>query len=58
MTQYADDTTAFLTGNDVVLTLNRIQDDLQLNHWWLQGNRLTLNNSYSNCPQSVQTCPL
>ena len=40
---YADDTTAFLNGNDIALTLNCINDDLQHIHCWLQVNRLTFN---------------
>ena len=40
---YADDTTALLTGDDIALTLSRINYDLQHIHCWLQVNRLTLN---------------
>ena len=58
---YADDTTEFLTGDDIALTLSRI-NDIQGIHCWLQVNRLTLNINKSSFmvigPQSVQTCTL
>ena len=40
---YADETTAFLTGNHITLTLIHINEDLQHIHGWLQVNRLTFN---------------
>ena len=59
---YADDTTAFLTGDDIALTLSRINDDLQRIHCWLQVNRLTLNIKKSSFmvigPRFAQNCPL
>ena len=38
-----DETTAFLTGDSIALTLSRINDDLQRIHCLLQVYRLTLN---------------
>ena len=59
---YADDTTAFLTGDDIALTFSRINDDLQRIHCWLHLNRLNLNIIKSSFivigPRSVQTCTL
>ena len=40
---YAEDITVFLTGDDIALTLSRINDDLQHIDCWLQVNRLSLN---------------
>ena len=58
---YADDTTAFLTGDDFALTHIRINDDVQHIHCWLQVKRLTLNINMSSFmvtePQSIQKCP-
>ena len=44
---YADDTTAFISGpdtDDIILTINNELDSLYI---WLQSNRLTPNSSKS-----------
>ena len=42
MTHYTNYTAVILTVNDIALTLNHINEDLQHIHCWLQVIRLTL----------------
>ena len=59
---YSDDTSAFLTGVDIALTLKRTNGDLQLIHCWSQVNLLTFSINKTSLmvigQQSLQICPL
>lgn len=48
ITLYADDTSLFYTGDDIISLVEQAQDDLEVLHTWLQTNLLTINTAKTN----------